>query len=132
MVESCKVGIRKPDSEIFNVNLNIHCFNPISIQLAVEQLGVAKEECIFLDDSKENCEGAEREGIRAIYVENGNTQWAMAQLEHLLGLSLSGRAALVTLGCEMNLRLTRPTENGTAQQQQVQEVPAETAPVRKK
>ena len=28
VVESCKVGIRKPDSEIFNVNLYIHCFNP--------------------------------------------------------------------------------------------------------
>ena len=89
VVESCKLGVRKPDSEIFNI--------------AVERLQVAKEECIFLDDSKENCEGAEREGIQAIYVENGNTQWAMSQLEHLLGISLSGRAALVTLGCEMNL-----------------------------
>jgi hypothetical protein len=75
---------------------------------------VAKEECIFLDDSKDNCEGAERAGLTAVYVEKGNTQWAMAQLEHLLGLSLSGRAALVTLGCEMNLTEspTMMTTNG--------------------
>jgi hypothetical protein len=73
------------------------------VQLAVERLQVAKEECIFLDDSKENCEGAERQGIHAIYVEKGNTKSALAQLEHLLGISLSGRAALVTIGCEMNL-----------------------------
>ncbi|KAH7713902.1 acyl-CoA dehydrogenase family member 10 [Aphelenchoides avenae] len=67
IVESCRVGLRKPDPEIY--------------KLTAEKLGVKAEECIFLDDLIKNCEGAEA-------VLHGETDLAVKKLEELLKLKL--------------------------------------------
>ena len=36
------------------------------LRLAAERLGVAPEECLFVDDLRENCEGAEAVGMTAV------------------------------------------------------------------
>jgi len=54
VVESCKVGVRKPKPEIFN-----HCLN---------RLHVLPDEAIFLEDFDQNLAAAERMGIRTIKV----------------------------------------------------------------
>ncbi|MEY2568081.1 MAG: putative hydrolase of the superfamily [Actinomycetota bacterium] len=55
VVDSCVVGMRKPDPRIF--------------ALALEQMGgVAPERAVFLDDHPANVEGANRAGVRGIVV----------------------------------------------------------------
>ena len=55
VVDSCEVGLRKP--------------NPAIYLLAVERLGVAPERAVLLDDIESNLRGAEAAGLRAIHVE---------------------------------------------------------------
>lgn len=52
LVDSCKVGFRKPDPEIF--------------VLAAERNGVDPRDCLLVDDLAENCRAAERAGWTAI------------------------------------------------------------------
>src|SRR5918911_3471448 len=52
MVISGEVGLHKPEPEIF--------------RLGAERLGVAPEKCVFVDDLRENCDGAEAVGMTAI------------------------------------------------------------------
>ncbi|WP_067799053.1 HAD family hydrolase [Nocardia beijingensis] len=52
LVDSCKVGFRKPDPEIF--------------ALAAEQAGVAPGQCLLVDDLAENCAAARESGWRAV------------------------------------------------------------------
>jgi putative hydrolase of the HAD superfamily len=54
VVESSKSGVRKPDRRIY--------------LMACEQLGVAPESCIYLDDLGINCKPAAELGMRAIKV----------------------------------------------------------------
>jgi putative hydrolase of the HAD superfamily len=55
VVDSCVVGMRKPDPRIF-----LH---------ALDQMGgVAPERAVFLDDHPVNVEGAQRAGLRGILV----------------------------------------------------------------
>ena len=49
---SGEVGLHKPQPEIF--------------LLGAERIGVAPEDCVFVDDLRENCEGAEAVGMKAI------------------------------------------------------------------
>ena len=49
---SAEVGLHKPQPEIY--------------RLAAERLEVEPDACIFVDDLKENCEGAEAVGMTAI------------------------------------------------------------------
>ena len=51
------VNISKPESAVY------HC--------ALDQVGVAKEECVFIDDKIENIEGADLVGIRGVYLDRG-------------------------------------------------------------
>jgi epoxide hydrolase-like predicted phosphatase len=51
-VISGEVGMHKPEPEIY--------------KLTVEKLGVEPSECVFIDDLRENCEGAESIGMTAI------------------------------------------------------------------
>ncbi len=55
IVDSCEVGLRKP--------------NPAIYLLAVERLGVAPERAVLLDDIESNLRGAEAAGLRTIHVE---------------------------------------------------------------
>ena len=49
---SCHLGVRKP--------------HPDAYRLPVERLGVAPEQCLFIDDRAENCNAAEAEGVPSI------------------------------------------------------------------
>jgi epoxide hydrolase-like predicted phosphatase len=55
VVDSCEVGLRKP--------------NPAIYRLACERLGVAPERAVLLDDIESNLRGAEAAGLRGIHVE---------------------------------------------------------------
>lgn len=70
VVESSKVGIRKPDPAIY--------------RMACDALGVAPERCVYLDDLGINCKPAAALGMAAIKVSSG--EQALADLEAALGL----------------------------------------------
>ena len=55
-VSSAIEGISKPDPEIF--------------LLTAQRLGVKPDECLFMDDTKINTEGAEKIGMKTIWWEN--------------------------------------------------------------
>ena len=72
IVISGEVGLHKPSPEIF--------------ELACERLGVPAAECVFIDDLRENCEGAEAVGMTAILHRGAHS--TLPELERLLGLQL--------------------------------------------
>ena len=72
IVISGEVGLHKPEPEIF--------------QLGAERLGVPPEECVFVDDLRENCEGAEAVGMTAIL--HRGAEGTLPELERLLGVDL--------------------------------------------
>jgi len=76
VVISGDVGLHKPEPEIFT--------------MGAERIGVAPEECVFVDDLRENCEGAEAVGMKAIL--HRGSEGTLPQLEELLGVPLSGSA----------------------------------------
>ena len=67
-VESCKVGLRKPDPRIY--------------ELVLDELGVPAPDSIFLDDLGTNLKPARAMGMATIKVEDPNE--ALAELERLL------------------------------------------------
>nr|XP_032814954.1 acyl-CoA dehydrogenase family member 10-like [Petromyzon marinus] len=73
VVESCVVGMKKPDPRIYS--------------LCLEELGVPPSAAVFLDDLGENLAPARALGLRTIEV--GDLKVALAELESLLGFSLS-------------------------------------------
>jgi putative hydrolase of the HAD superfamily len=72
VVISGDVGLHKPQPEIF--------------LLGAERAGAAPEECVFVDDLRENCEGAEAVGMRAVLHRGAET--TLPELEKLLGVGL--------------------------------------------
>jgi putative hydrolase of the HAD superfamily len=71
-VISGEVGMHKPEEPIY--------------RLTVERLGVEPSECVFIDDLRENCEGAESIGMTAIrHRHAGET---IARLKTLTALEL--------------------------------------------
>jgi putative hydrolase of the HAD superfamily len=70
VIESSKVGIRKPDPEIY--------------RMACEALGVVPAQCVYLDDLGINCKPAAAMGMTAIKVTSG--EQALADLAAALGL----------------------------------------------
>jgi putative hydrolase of the HAD superfamily len=77
VVISGDVGLHKPQPEIF--------------VLGAERIGVPPEECVFVDDLRENCEGAEAVGMTAIL--HRGSEGTLPQLEELLGVPLSDAGA---------------------------------------
>ena len=71
IVISGEVGLHKPEPEIF--------------RLGAEQLGVEPGDCVFVDDLRENCEGAEAVGMTAILHRGADS--TLPELERLLGVS---------------------------------------------
>lgn len=72
VVDSCVVGMRKPNPAIF-----LHALTQMG--------GVAPERAVFLDDHPVNVAGAERAGLRGILVEDVDA--ALEQLAALLSAS---------------------------------------------
>jgi putative hydrolase of the HAD superfamily len=67
-------GMHKPQPEIY--------------LLACERVDVPPAECVFVDDLRENCEGAEAVGITAIL--HRGAEQTVPELERLLGVELAG------------------------------------------
>jgi epoxide hydrolase-like predicted phosphatase len=72
VVISAEVGMHKPQPEIY--------------RLAADEIGVDPEDCVFVDDLRENCEGAEAVGMTAILHRDADE--TIARLEELLGARL--------------------------------------------
>jgi len=71
-VISAEVGLHKPQPEIY--------------LLAAERLGVDPEDCVFVDDLRENCAGAEAVGMTAVL--HRDAAETIARVEELLGVRL--------------------------------------------
>jgi putative hydrolase of the HAD superfamily len=73
VVISGDVGLHKPEPEIY--------------LLTAERAGVAPADCVFVDDLRENCAGAESVGMTAI-LHRGADQ-TLPRLRELLGIAVS-------------------------------------------
>jgi putative hydrolase of the HAD superfamily len=73
VVISAEVGLHKPQPEIY--------------RLAAERLSVEPERCLFVDDLRENCEGAEAVGMTAI--RHRSAPETITELTELTGISLA-------------------------------------------
>ena len=73
VVISGDVGLHKPQPEIF--------------LLGCERVGLEAGECVFVDDLRENCEGAEAVGMTAVLHRGADT--TVPELERLLGVTLT-------------------------------------------
>jgi putative hydrolase of the HAD superfamily len=71
-VISGEVGLHKPQPEIF--------------RLGCERVGLAPEDCVFVDDLRENCAGAEAVGMTAVLHRGAET--TLPRLEELLAVEL--------------------------------------------
>ncbi|MEK6251398.1 MAG: HAD family phosphatase [Actinomycetota bacterium] len=72
VVISAEVGLHKPQPEIY--------------LLAAERLGIGPEDCVFVDDLRENCAGAEAVGMTAVL--HRDAAETIARVEELLGVQL--------------------------------------------
>jgi putative hydrolase of the HAD superfamily len=72
VVISGDVGMHKPQPEIF--------------LLGAERAGVAPDQCVFVDDLRENCDGAEAVGMTVVLHRGADT--TLPELERLLGVEL--------------------------------------------
>jgi putative hydrolase of the HAD superfamily len=72
IVISGDVGMHKPEPAIY--------------MLGAERLGLRPEECVFVDDLRENCQGAEEVGMTAILHRGADS--TLPELEKLLGVPL--------------------------------------------
>ena len=73
VVISAEVKMHKPQAEIY--------------ELAAKNLAVEPERCLFVDDLRENCEGAEAVGMTAI--RHREARETIGRLEELTGLELT-------------------------------------------
>ena len=73
VVISGDVGLHKPQPEIF--------------RLGCERVGLEPGECVFVDDLRENCDGAEAVGMTPILHRGADT--TIPELERLLGVELA-------------------------------------------
>ena len=79
-------------AELFDVSLisgelHMHKPQPEIYRLAADRIGVDPAECIFVDDLRENCEGAEAVGMTAVL--HRNAPETIARLAELTGLRLA-------------------------------------------
>jgi epoxide hydrolase-like predicted phosphatase len=71
-VISAEVGLHKPQPEIY--------------RLAAERIAEPPERCVFVDDLRENCAGAEAVGMTAIL--HRSPAESIARIEELFGLKV--------------------------------------------
>jgi epoxide hydrolase-like predicted phosphatase len=78
------------DTAVISAEVHMHKPQPEIYRLAAERLKVASDECIFVDDLRENCEGAEAVGMTV--VRHRNAPETIARLAELTGISLAAAA----------------------------------------
>jgi putative hydrolase of the HAD superfamily len=77
VIDSAFVGVRKPDPQIY--------------ELALQGLGLAGEECLFVDDLERNCEAAQAAGMEAVIYRD--PEQALAEIRAVLDGAGAGGAA---------------------------------------
>jgi putative hydrolase of the HAD superfamily len=75
------------DAVVISAEVHLHKPQPEIYRLAAERLGVDSSKCLFVDDLKENCEGAEAVGMTAI--RHRSPQETIARLTELTGIALA-------------------------------------------
>jgi putative hydrolase of the HAD superfamily len=78
------------DTAVISAEVRMHKPQPEIYRLAAERLEVEPAKCIFVDDLRENCEGAEAVGMTA--VRHRNAPETIAELTELTGISLAAPA----------------------------------------
>ncbi|KAI1712100.1 haloacid dehalogenase-like hydrolase domain-containing protein [Ditylenchus destructor] len=73
VLESCRLGLRKPDPQIY--------------EMAAKRLALSPHECIFVDDTEGHCKAAKTTGMEAVHVAGCKTPPAIEKLEELLGFT---------------------------------------------
>ena len=74
------------DAVLISGELGMHKPEPEIYRLAAERVAAAPEACLFVDDLRENCEGAEAVGMTAVLHRGAET--TLRELERLLGVEL--------------------------------------------
>jgi putative hydrolase of the HAD superfamily len=75
------------DTAVISAEVHLHKPQPEIYLLAADRLGVQPAECIFVDDLRENCEGAEAVGMTAVL--HRNAAETIPKLGELTGVSLA-------------------------------------------
>ncbi len=78
------------DEVVISAEVGLHKPQPAIYRLAAERLEVEPAGCIFVDDLKENCEGAEAVGMTAI--RHRSAPETIARLTELTGVELATAA----------------------------------------
>lgn len=74
------------DDTVISAEVSMHKPEPEIYLLAAERIGAAPEACVFIDDLRENCEGAEAVGMTA--VRHREPAETLARLQELLSVEL--------------------------------------------
>jgi len=74
------------DDSVISAEVHMHKPEPEIYRLAADRLGVEPAACIFVDDLRENCEGAEAVGMTA--VRHHDAAQTIARLTELTGVAL--------------------------------------------
>ena len=77
-IVSGNVGMKKPDSEIF--------------ELALTRLGCKPEECVFIDNSTKNLEAAEELGIKTVLFNRDRVEYGGITVNNFSELSINFRS----------------------------------------
>jgi putative hydrolase of the HAD superfamily len=75
------------DTAVISAEVHMHKPQPEIYLLAAKRLEVDPAECIFVDDLKENCDGAEAVGMTA--VRHRSAPETIARLTELTGIALT-------------------------------------------
>ena len=82
------------DEVVISGEVKLHKPQPEIYRLAAERLEAEPSQCVFVDDLRENCEGAEAVGMTAVL--HREAEKTISRLEELFGVRLAGHAARAT------------------------------------
>jgi putative hydrolase of the HAD superfamily len=74
------------DGVVISGDEGMHKPEPVIYELGAERVGLAPADCVFVDDLRENCDGAEAVGMTAV-LHRGAAK-TLPRLEELLGVEL--------------------------------------------
>jgi putative hydrolase of the HAD superfamily len=74
------------EAVVISGDVGMHKPEPAIYMLGAERLGLRTEECVFVDDLRENCQGAEEVGMCAVLHRGADR--TVPELERLFGLEL--------------------------------------------
>jgi epoxide hydrolase-like predicted phosphatase len=74
------------DGVVISGDEGVHKPEPAIYELGCERVGLPPAECVFVDDLRENCEGAEAVGMTAVL--HRGAERTLPRLEELLGVAL--------------------------------------------